>query len=393
MARIGFYGGTFNPIHLGHVGVCRQAVRQLRLDCLHVIPAFIPPHKASPDLAAGEDRLAMCRLALQGLPNILADDYELTRGGVSYTIETMRHMRECYPEDDFYLIMGTDNYLTFTAWREWQALGRMCTLAVASREEDDKEALYQQARLLAREGVLSIFLDNPVRVVSSTEIRQMLRAGEPCGDLSPAVAEYIAAHGLYKGGGPMTRQEMREAIRPLMSEERYRHSLGVEKEAERLARRWGEDPEKAAIAGILHDCCKEMPLPEALQIMRRSAIMTEIDFREQPQLIHGFAAAEILGRYGVRDKDIENAVRYHTTGRAGMSRLEKIVYLADLTEEGRHYPDVAEMRRWADRSLDGAMLYALCYTIGKLCRRKSPLCRESWQAYNEYVKFCKEEKE
>ena len=160
----------------------------------------------------------------------------------------------------------------------------------------------------------------------------------------------------------MTRQEMREAIRPLMSEERYRHSLGVEKEAERLARRWGEDPEKAAIAGILHDCCKEMPLPEALQIMRRSAIMTEIDFREQPQLIHGFAAAEILGRYGVRDKDIENAVRYHTTGRAGMSRLEKIVYLADLTEEGRHYPDVAEMRRWADRSLDGAMLYALCYT-------------------------------
>ena len=157
----------------------------------------------------------------------------------------------------------------------------------------------------------------------------------------------------------MTRQEMREAIRPLMSEERYRHSLGVEKEAERLARRWGEDPEKAAIAGILH----------------------------------GFAAAEILGRYGVRDKDIENAVRYHTTGRAGMSRLEKIVYLADLTEEGRHYPDVAEMRRWADRSLDGAMLYALCYTIGKLCRRKSPLCRESWQAYNEYVKLCKEEKE
>ncbi len=172
----------------------------------------------------------------------------------------------------------------------------------------------------------------------------------------------------------MTRQEMREAIRPLMSEERYRHSLGVEKEAERLARRWGEDP-------------------ETLQIMRRSAIMTEIDFREQPQLIHGFAAAEILGRYGVRDKDIENAVRYHTTGRAGMSRLEKIVYLADLTEEGRHYPDVAEMRRWADRSLDGAMLYALCYTIGKLCRRKSPLCRESWQAYNEYVKLCKEEKE
>ena len=94
----------------------------------------------------------MCRLALQGLPNILADDYELTRGGVSYTIETMRHMRECYSEDDFYLIMGTDNYLTFTAWREWQALGRMCTLAVASRDprfdKGSEQEWYYRVRLL-----------------------------------------------------------------------------------------------------------------------------------------------------------------------------------------------------------------------------------------------------
>ena len=191
----------------------------------------------------------------------------------------------------------------------------------------------------------------------------------------------------------MTREEMRAAIRPLMSEERYLHSLGVEREAERLARRWGEDPEKAAVAGILHDCCKEMPLPEALQIVGQTAIIPDIDFREQPQLIHGYAAAELLGRFGVRDREIEDAVRYHTTGRTGMSRLEKIIYLADLTEEGRHYPDVAEMRRLADASLDEAMLYALSYTIGKLIRRRRTICRDSWQAYNEYVKICKEEKE
>ena len=178
----------------------------------------------------------------------------------------------------------------------------------------------------------------------------------------------------------MTREEMRAAIRPLMSEERYLHSLGVEREAERLARRWGEDPEKAAVAGILHDCCKEMPLPEALQIVGQSAIIPDIDFREQPQLIHGYAAAELLGRFGVRDREIEDAVRYHTTGRTGMSRLEKIIYLADLTEEGRHYPDVAEMRRLADTSLDEAMLYALSYTIGKLTRRRRTICRDSWQA-------------
>ena len=171
----------------------------------------------------------------------------------------------------------------------------------------------------------------------------------------------------------MTRQEMREAIRPLMSEERYRHSLGVEKEAERLARRWGEDPEKAAIAGILHDCCKEMPLPEALQIMRRSAIMTEIDFREQPQLIHGFAAAEILGRYGVRDKDIENAVRYHTTGRAGMSRLEKIIYLADYIEPSRDFPGVNDLQACVYEDLDRGMLMGLEMTIDEMTEMGNPV--------------------
>ena len=171
----------------------------------------------------------------------------------------------------------------------------------------------------------------------------------------------------------MTRQEMREAIRPLMSEERYRHSLGVEKEAERLARRWGEDPEKAAIAGILHDCCKEMPLPEALQIMRRSAIMTEIDFREQPQLIHGFAAAEILGRYGVRDKDIENAVRYHTTGRANMTLLEKILYLADYIEPSRDFPGVEDLRQAVHADLDGGLLRALNDSIQDMRQWGNPV--------------------
>ena len=105
MARIGFYGGTFNPIHMGHVEVCRHAMKQLRLDSLHVIPTYIPPHKASPELAAGEDRLEMCRLALLGLRGAVADDYELAKGGVSYSVETMQHMRWLYPDDDFYLII------------------------------------------------------------------------------------------------------------------------------------------------------------------------------------------------------------------------------------------------------------------------------------------------
>ena len=183
----------------------------------------------------------------------------------------------------------------------------------------------------------------------------------------------------------MTREEMRRAIRPLMSEERYRHSLGVEREAERLARRWGEDPEKAAVAGILHDCCKEMPLEETLQIMRQSAIMTDIDFREQPQLIHGFAAAEILGHYGVHDKDIENAVRYHTVARAGMSWLEKIVYLADMTSAERDWPGVERLRKLERKDLDAAMLAALKQTNDFVLSEGKPLDPMSKAAYEDIL--------
>ena len=199
MARIGVYGGTFDPIHWGHVGVCRQAVSQLRLDRLHLIPTFIPPHKESSGLVSGEHRLAMCRLAVQDQSKVFVDDYELARGGVSYSVETLRHMRELYPTDDLYLIMGTDNYLTFTEWREWRRIGALCTLAVASRELDDKEALYRQARLLTREGILTVFLDNDVQVVSSTEIRSQLKSGLCCPGLPESVQDYIVRHGLYRG--------------------------------------------------------------------------------------------------------------------------------------------------------------------------------------------------
>lgn len=392
MARIGLYGGTFNPIHNGHIGVCRQAVEQLELDVLHLMPAFVPPHKAAPDLADEDDRLAMCRLAAGETPHVLVDDYELKKGGISYSVETVRHLRECYPEDHLFLVMGTDNFLDFKDWYCWQEIGALCTLAVASRELDDKNELLQQANhLLAEYGINTVFLQNTVRVISSTEIREAFRRNQPCTMVPAAVAEYIVSHQLYETKQTeMPIEEMREAVRPLMSAKRYRHSLGVEKEAVRLAMLYGEDPHKAAVAGILHDCCKEMPLDEALQIVRQSDIMTEIIFEDQPYLIHGFAASCILSRYGVADADIANAVRYHTVARRGMSRLEQIIYLADLTEEGRDYPDAEKMRQLTDTSLQAGMCHALCFTLSKLTQKKRPICRETWEAYNEYITIEKE---
>lgn len=190
----------------------------------------------------------------------------------------------------------------------------------------------------------------------------------------------------------MTVKEMEAALRPLMGEKRYRHSLAVEKEAVRLAGHYGVDPQKAAIAGILHDCRKEMPFEDALQTVRQSDIITEIIFEDQPGIIHGFSASLTLGEFGVDDPDIINAVRYHTVARGGMSPLEMLIYLADLTAEGRDYPDVEEMRRVAMLSLEDGMRYALRFTMRKLIGLGKPICRETWEAYNYYFTSPKEEK-
>ena len=181
-----------------------------------------------------------------------------------------------------------------------------------------------------------------------------------------------------------TVEQVKMRIQRLLAPDRLAHSYGVAKEAQRLAGRYGEDRQRAYYAGLCHDICKNMPLEEQLQWIKRSAIILDDAFYHQPPIWHGFAAAQYLREeMGVEDEELLQAVRYHTTGRAGMSLLEKIIFTADLTEEGRGYPDVETVRTLADRSLDQAVLYILRYTLGKLLVNSGLLCRDTWAAYNQ----------
>ena len=122
--RTGVFGGTFNPVHNGHIHLARTYFDALRLDRMLVIPTCLPPHKPGEQLADGADRLAMCRLAFDGLPGFEASDIELRRGQKSYTVDTLEQLAKEYPDDGFYLIMGSDMFLTLTGWREWRHLRR-----------------------------------------------------------------------------------------------------------------------------------------------------------------------------------------------------------------------------------------------------------------------------
>ena len=177
-----------------------------------------------------------------------------------------------------------------------------------------------------------------------------------------------------------------EIIRPLLKPKRFEHSLNVAQQAVFLAERFGEDEEKAYVAGILHDICKNMTQQEQLQWMQKSAIIWDDNLLKQPPVWHGLAAAEYIQQVlGIEDQDIVNAVRYHTIARAGMSRLEQIIYLADLTSKERDYPDVDRMRQIAARSLREGMREALIYAVETQVQRRLPICTDTCAAYNEHL--------
>lgn len=200
MKKIGIFGGTFNPIHRGHVWLAEEFSRRLSLDHLLLIPTKQPTHKQAVELAAAEHRLAMCRLAAQPL-GFSVSDTEITRETDSYTVLTLRELKQEFPDDDFYLLMGEDMFLTLEQWREPEAIFSMAALCVSPRssDPDSLRRLTEYARRLEGLGGRCFLLDIPYLPVSSTKVRQTIRHGGDLREWVPdVVADYIAAHHLYE---------------------------------------------------------------------------------------------------------------------------------------------------------------------------------------------------
>ncbi len=184
----------------------------------------------------------------------------------------------------------------------------------------------------------------------------------------------------------MTIDDYKRVIRPLMGERRYNHCVNVSAEAVRLAEKYGADADKAAVAGILHDITKEMDFEKQLQIIDSGdIILTDVEKRTN-KLWHAISGSVYIQKeLGIDDKDIINAVRYHTTGRANMSLLEKVIFLADFTSAERDYPDVDVIRQKADISLEEGMLYGIQFTLERLLERQGLLSTDAIDAYNEIL--------
>lgn len=196
--RVGLYGGSFDPPHAAHLGLARTALAHLRLDQLRWIPAGQPWQK-SRTLAPAEHRAAMVAALTEGEPRFMLDRSELDRAGPSYTIDTVRALQARYPQDEFVLVIGQDQYARMASWRDWQELLLRVTLAVAARDGQAVEAPAGVRDLPHRCETLPM----PPDAASSTAIRAHLAAGGSAASLGagvvPAsVARYIDRHGLYR---------------------------------------------------------------------------------------------------------------------------------------------------------------------------------------------------
>ncbi len=199
MGRIGLFGGSFNPIHNGHLHLVQAARDSLLLDAVILIPARVSPFKQhAAEIVTAADRLTMCSLAAEELPFCSVDSFELERDAVSYTCYTVEHFRALYPDDELVVLLGSDMFLSFHKWYRWQDILKDAALGVVSRETDDWHLLEKQRRFLLQYG--RIFLCRAeAYTISSTKIRENIKKQKDFSCYLPKkVVQYILSHDLYK---------------------------------------------------------------------------------------------------------------------------------------------------------------------------------------------------
>ena len=196
--NIGIFGGTFNPVHKCHVSALKKILSAVSLDRVLVLPDRIPPHKSAEGLVSGSDRLEMCRIAFSGIENTEISDWELKNEGKSYSVITLRHFHEAFPEDKLYFIMGSDMLASFESWYRYEEILTLCSLICVSRSQEDTDRLEGYAdKLRAKGGEVIIVPVEPFEI-SSSQIRDMLKKNLDCTCyLDENVVQYIMAKNLY----------------------------------------------------------------------------------------------------------------------------------------------------------------------------------------------------
>lgn len=401
--RLGLMGGTFDPIHNGHLRVAEEMREALDLDAVLFIPAGAPVFKRDQHVTDAHVRLTQVRAAVADNPYFDVSPIEVFREGDTFTVDTLRQLREHYPENVvLYFIVGSDSAVTIGKWRGCAEIAKLAHLAVAvgrpgSASEDElHKAIMAAAPFnlhLVRVSILEI---------SSTEIRKRIAQGASARYLVPPAILGSVRKSLQDAGCAVRQDseadvfseeffEARKAeLERRVSPKRFRHSLGVSDACVQLARQYGVDVAKARLAGLLHDWDKGYDDDQARERVRNLDMQDEIDPRvveDMPGTLHGITAARALGRqYPGIPADVLQAISRHTTAALDMSPLDMVLYIADAIEPNRQFGRIDELRaKVGEVSLEQLYYETYEYWVFLLFERRKPLHPDTITIWNDYT--------
>ena len=341
--KICISGGTFDPIHNGHIEIAKIALSQFDLDKVIFMPTGNSYMKS--DVTPSIHRYNMLKLAIEGIEKFEISDLEIKRAGYTYTKDTVAYFKENYPDDELYFLIGTDTLFMLEKWYEPEYLFNNLIFIVAKRGDADSVAKANELKEKYNADIR--FMHNDVIDISSTEIRDEFENNsyEEFKNIyfDKKVFEYIKENHLYK---EMTDAEMIMQLSKELKDSRLMHTFGVIDTASALAKAYQADIKKCEKAALLHDCAKYMPLDEMIAICERNFVeLNELE-KKKNSLLHSKAGACLAyEKYGIKDKEILDAIKYHTTGRPDMSLIEKIIFVSDFIEPGRDFSEKLPMYR------------------------------------------------
>ncbi len=373
MEKIGILGGTFNPVHIEHVNLAKSAIEELELDALFIMPTFISPHK-SDNPAPCQDRINMLKLAFNGVDKVIISDYEILNGGKSYTYLTVEHFKEQYGSQIFF-ICGGDMLTNFKTWRYPERILSACTLAVFDREDFYTDYDAEREYFIKNFGKSFIKLSYQGRLCSSTKTRTYASFSLSLKGQAPEkVEEYIVKNRLYSGDNFTAF-----AIKNL-PEKRLVHTANVVAKALTKAKELGLDKEKVRISATLHDVAKYVDYKTVNGFILPEGVPEAV--------VHAFLGAFIAeNTLGITDEEILDAICYHTSGKPNMTTLGKLIFVADMIEEGRDYEGVEKLRELFEKDdFEKCFVECLKEEFLHLVNKKQYIYELTIDAFAYYVK-------
>ncbi len=394
---IAIFGGTFDPFHYAHERIVGAVANLNYIDRLLVIPAGSPPHKQDRWISFASYRLAMAEISVKKIKKTSVSRFETIKAGNSFTVETIRYLKHKYKED-IYLIIGADSFLSFEKWYEFEEILSLAKLLVASRP--GHKGLKSHKSYMAKKYRARVeFIDIEELDISSTELRSEFSNGDfEAIEINPEVKSFIVQNKIYDNKDLSKifsseqidyLQEIERLMIPELSSYRAVHSINTMYQAIYIADLMGEDRWTAALAGLLHDCAKEINPSRYPQFLKNA----DKSFISAPSITHGPLGAYILDeKFKVNSEEIYNSIYYHSTLRKDFTKLDAIVYLADKTEPSRTYSEVEKFRKILDEDWLKALKKIVKSNIEKLEDRGKEVHPNTLEALERIKKLRKKTK-